>query len=270
MNINQFHLIFLSLLLMASLGGCMPVGKIAYFQDLHPGVMEQTAMPLEIKVRPNDKISIIVNSKDAELSNLFNLPVVSQRIGMSVGSSLNYGNQQISGYTVNEAGEIDFPVVGKINVEGLTRTQIAAHIKQTLIDEDLVKDPVVTVEFMNLGYSVLGEVNKPGRFAMERDKITLLDAIGLAGDLTIYGKRDAVYVLRDENGAQVSYRIDLTSAKKMYASPAFFLQQGDVVYVEPNTVRARQSTVNGNNVRSTSFWISLTSLLVTIAVLFKK
>jgi polysaccharide export outer membrane protein len=97
--------------------------------------------------------------------------------------------------------------------------------------------------------------------------MTLLDAIGMAGDLTIYGKRETVYVLREEHGVQTPYRVDLTSAGQLYASPVYYLQQNDVVYVEPNTMRARQSTVNGNNLRSTSFWISLASLLTSVAVL---
>ena len=262
--------IFSLIVTVALFYSCASVKKINYFQDLEPGVAEQTGAPLEIKIRPNDKISIVVNSKDAELSNLFNLPIVSHRIGTSAGQSLSGNAQQISGYTVDAYGDIDFPVVGKIRVAGLTRAEIAAHIKYTLITGDLVKDPVVTVEFMNLGFSVLGEVNKPGKFYIDRDRMTLLDAIGMAGDLTIYGKREAVYVLRDEQGVQVPYRVDLTSARQLYLSPAFYLQQNDVVYVEPNSVRARHSTVNGNNVRSTSFWLSLTSLLITITVLFVK
>ena len=123
---------------------------------------------------------------------------------------------------------------------------------------------------MNLAISVLGEVGKPGRYNIDRDKITLLDAISMAGDLTIYGKRDNVYVMRNEGGKQTSYQVNLLSAQDVYSSPAYYLQQNDVIYVEPNSVRARQSTVNGNNVRSTSFWISLASLLTTITVLFVK
>jgi polysaccharide export outer membrane protein len=160
--------------------------------------------------------------------------------------------------------------LGKIHVAGKSRSEIAAFIKDALITGNYVKDPVVTVEFMNLTISVLGEVNNPGRFNIDRDQMTLLDAISMAGDLTIYGKRDKVMVLREENGAQRVYGIDLCSASQMYASPAYNLQQNDVIYVEPNTVRARQSTVNGNNVRSTSFWISLASLLTTISVLVFK
>ncbi|OJV37839.1 MAG: BexD/CtrA/VexA family polysaccharide export protein [Bacteroidia bacterium 43-41] len=270
MKQKKTYNIFSMIVTVALLCSCVSVKNINYFQDLEPGVAEQTGAPLEIKIRSNDKISIVVNSKDAELSNLFNLPIVSHRIGASTGQSLSGNAQQVSGYTVDMYGDIDFPVVGKVHVAGLTRAEIATHIKHTLITEDLIKDPVVTVEFMNLGFSVLGEVNNPGKFYIDRDGMTLLDAIGMAGDLTIYGKREAVYVLRDEQGVQVPYRIDLTSARELYASPAFYLQQNDVVYVEPNTVRARHSTVNGNNVRSTSFWLSLTSLLTTITVLFVK
>ena len=136
-----------------------------------------------------------------------------------------------------------------------------------MIKENLVKDPVVTVEFANLCISVLGEVNNPGRFSIDRDKLTVLDALSMAGDLTIYGNRSKVMVLRQEGDVQRVYGLNLTSGNHVYTSPAFYLQQNDVVYVEPNAVKARQSTVNGNNVRSTSFWISLASLLTSIGIL---
>ena len=123
---------------------------------------------------------------------------------------------------------------------------------------------------MNLCISVLGEVASPGRYSIDRDKVTLLDAISMAGDLTIYGKREKVLVLREENGVQRVYGVNLCSAEHLYTSPVYYLRQNDVVYVEPNNVRARQATVNGNNVRSTSFWISLASRLTTIAVLVFK
>jgi|AGTN01.1.fsa_nt_gi Periplasmic protein involved in polysaccharide export len=267
MNTKNVLIFFVSMMILSS---CASVRKINYFQDLQPGVAEQIAVPSEIKIRPNDKISIVVNSKNPELANLFNLPIVSHRIGASSESSLSGSSQQVSGYTINKEGDIDFPVLGKVYIADLTREEVASRIKNELINNNLVMDPVVTVEFMNLCISILGEVNNPGRFNIDRDKITILDAISMAGDLTIYGKRDAVYVLRDEQGQQVPYLIDLTSAGQLYASPVFYLQQNDVVYVEPNDVRARQSTINGNNVLSTSFWISAASLLTTIIVLFVK
>lgn len=267
MTSKNFLLFSIAVILLNS---CASIHKINYFQDLQHGEMEQIAFPSEIKVQPHDKISIVVNSKDPQLTNLFNLPVISHRIGTSSESSPSGGSQQVSGYTMNKEGDIDFPVLGKLHIAGLTREQIASLVKNELINNDLVKDPVVTVEFMNLRVSVLGEVNNPGRFNINQDKMTILDVISMAGDLTIYGKRDAVYVLREEQNGQVFYQVDLNSAKQLYASPVFYLQQNDVIYVEPNSVRARQSTVNGNNVRSASFWMSLASLLTTITVLLTR
>lgn len=124
------------------------------------------------------------------------------------------------------------------------------------------------MEFANLCISVLGEVNSPGRFNIDRDRLTILDALSMAGDLTIYGNRNKVMVLRQEGGTQRVYGVDLTSGEYVYTSPVYYLQQNDVVYVEPNSMRARQSTVNGNNVRSTSFWISLASFLTSLTTIF--
>lgn len=272
---------FRSLLLQAAgllwavwgLVACSTPARITYFQDLRPGESEQQVVAAtEIKVRPGDKLSIIVNSRDPQLTQLFNLPYVGQQIGQgSVTSNATSSNSQgVSGYTVDEQGMIDFPVLGKIEIAGKNREEIAAFIKEELLAKNLVKDPVVTVEYMNLCISVLGEVASPGRYSIDRDKVTLLDAISMAGDLTIYGKREKVLVLREENGVQRVYGVNLCSAEHLYTSPVYYLRQNDVVYVEPNNVRARQATVNGNNVRSTSFWISLASLLTTIAVLVFK
>lgn len=262
--------IFLSVLFLA-LASCASTQKISYFQDLTPGGKGKEIMvPLEIKIRPDDKISILVNSRDPLLTDLFNLPIVSRQIGLASRSSSYVNNQGISGYTVNDGGYIDFPVLGKIHVAGKNREEIAAFIKNELITKNLVKDPVVTVEFMNLYIAVLGEVNKPGRYAIDHDKITLLDALSMAGDLTIHGKREKVTVIRKEENIQQVYNVDLCSGENLYVSPVYYLQQSDVVYVEPNNVRARQATVNGNNIRSTSFWISLASLLTTVSVLLFK
>lgn len=250
------------------LASCATPNHISYFQDMKSGASELAqAAPAEIRIQPKDKLSILVNSQDLRLTNLFNLPIVSPQIGLEISSNTNKG---ISGYTVDSYGDIDFPVLGTLHVQGMTREDVAAHIKQELQSHDLIKDPVVTVEFMNLNIKVLGEVNHPGRFSIDRDNMTLLDALSLAGDLTIYGNREKVMVLRNEDGKQRIYNVNLCSASEIYYSPAYYLQQNDVVYVEPNATKARQSTVNGNNVRSTTFWISLASLLTTIGVLVFK
>ena len=255
---------------------CSASKQIAYFQDLKPAesVME-VAYPAEIRIQSGDQLNILVKSRDPQLTDLFNLPILSTQIGQSsrysngvTGSSGT--SRGVSGYTVDKKGEIDFPVLGKLAVAGKSREEIASFIKSELIDRNLVKDPIVTVEYMNLCISVLGEVARPGRYAIDRDELNVLDAISVAGDLTIYGKRENVKILREENGKRLVYGIDLTNANQLYSSPVFNLRQNDVVYVEPNDVRARQSTVNGNNVRSTSFWISLSSLLTSVAVLIFK
>lgn len=270
---SNFKLAILAGLLVGTtaLSSCGTSKEVVYFQDMQPGSTEiQMAAPMEITIRPEDKISIIVNSRDPQLTDLFNLPYVTRQLGVSTrygSSSVNSNNQGISGYTVDADGNIDFPVLGKIHVAGMKREEIAHHIKSELIANNLVKDPVVTVEFMNLCISVLGEVNNPGRFNIDRDRVTILDALSMAGDLTIYGNRFKVMVMRQEGDVQRVYGVNLTSGKQIYTSPVYYLQQNDVVYVEPNEVRARQSTVNGNNVRSTSFWISLASLLTSIGIL---
>ena len=270
---NKYKPIYLLLILLAvvaALGSCGSSKQVVYFQDLKPGETEIKLPEMKaITVRPEDKISIIGNSRDPQLTDLFNLPYVSRQLGQSLrtnGITVS-NNQGVSAYTVDTDGEIDFPVLGKMYVAGMKREEIAEYIKNELIKENLVKDPVVTVEFANLCISVLGEVNNPGRFSIDRDKLTVLDALSMAGDLTIYGNRSKVMVLRQEGDVQRVYGLNLTSGNHVYTSPAFYLQQNDVVYVEPNAVKARQSTVNGNNVRSTSFWISLASLLTSIGIL---
>ncbi len=261
--------LFGTLLVLVLLSACSTPKQISYFQDLRPEESENTitSSSWEIRLLPNDKISVLVNSRDPQLMNLLNLPILSRQIGTS---SDNNTSQGISGYTVDKSGNIDFPVLGSVHVEGLTREEVATLIKKELIDKNLVKDPVVTVEFQNLAISVMGEVAKPGRYNINKDKITILDALSMAGDLTIYGIREKVMVMREENGKQRLYGVDLCSAEDVYASPVYYLRQNDVVYVEPNDPKARQSTVNGNNIRSTSFWISLASLITSITLIFVK
>jgi len=246
---------------------CSTPKHITYFQDLVSAEGARIVPVREIKVRPKDKISIIVNCKSPELTALFNLPYVTQRLGENASTGeigSGYSQGYISGYTVDEGGSIDFPVLGRIAVAGLTRDQIAQVIKDELSASGQATGAVVTVDFMNLYYQVLGEVSRPGRYAIDRDAVTVLDALGTAGDLTIYGRRDRVKVLRNEGGVLRTYELDLCSASDVISSPAYYIQQGDVVYVDPNDVRMRESTVNGNNVRSTSFWISLTSLAASV------
>lgn len=258
----------MSVVAVLAFSSCASPKKIVYFQDLQQGVSENTITPKKIKVKSGDKISIIVKSKDPELAALFNLPTVTYSVNAGQMSSLGGQNQRVSSYTVDTEGDIDFPVLGEIHVEGLLREDIAKIVKDRLVSGNYVKDPVVTVEFDNLCYSVIGEVKTPGQYLIDRDQVTVLDAIGKAGDLTIYGRRDGVMVLRREGGRQVAYKLDLCSAATLAESPAFYLQQNDIVYVEPNNTRARQSTLNGNTVFSSSFWLSIASLLTSVSLIF--
>ena len=243
------------------LTACSSTKDISYFQDTQ---QEATAVvtPKQITLRPQDKLTILVNTRNQELTNMFNLAYVTKQLGTN---TLQGQAQGVSCYSVDREGNIDFPELGKVNVAGKTREQIAELIKTELINRNLVKDAVVTVEFANLAYSVLGEVKNPNRYAITRDEVTLLDAISQAGDLTIQGQRTNVKVLRtDTDGKQTTHIVNLCSLNDLQSSPVYYLQQNDVIYVEPNKMRARQSTVNGNNVRSSSFWISLASLFASI------
>lgn len=176
-----------SLLLCLLLASCNTSEKIVYFQDIAVNQPEQIQESKDITVLPKDQISIVVSSKDPQLAALFNLTRVQYRAGMNSLASGSY-NGEVSGYTLDDQGNIDFPVLGTLHVAGLTKSRIAALIKKRLIDENLVKDPVVTVEFMNLYFSILGEVKNPGKYNITKDQITLLEALSMAGDLTIYGR----------------------------------------------------------------------------------
>ena len=256
------------------LSACSSTKDISYFQDLQAGHESViTAIP-PIKLRPNDKVSIIVSTSDQRLNALFNLPVANNRLGSNTSGSGTGGsstsNGEVAPYTIDKQGNIEFPVLGKLHIGGMSREEVAEYIRRELISRDLAKNPIVTVDFLNLGVSVMGEVAKPGRVAIPREDFTILDAISSSGDLTIFGKRDNVRVLREENGIQKVYSINLNSGKDITQSPVYYLQQNDVVYVEPNATKARQSTANGNSWLTPTFWISIASFATTIALLFIK
>lgn len=235
-------------------------------QDIKVNQAQRVSSNNDLTIQPRDMLSIVVSSRDPELAALFNLPRISYQAGTNLTNSVN---NQISGYTVDPDGNIDFPNIGLVHIAGLTRSGVAELIKQRLTQGELLKDAVVTVDYMNLRFSVLGEVTRPGCFDINRDQITLFEALSQAGDLTIYGKRDRVFLTREENGQRTTWQVDLRSAD-LFRSPAYYVRQNDVVYVEPNKVRAGQSTVNANNVKSVSLWTSIASLLTSISVLIFK
>ena len=248
----------------AALVSCGSSEQVVMFQGSSNGTSSELASISTIAIRPADKLSIVVNSKDPELASIFNLPIVShQAAGTTLGGFTSYQNQ-ISTYTVSSAGTIDFPILGTIKIAGLTREQISEYVKNEIITRNYIKDPVVTVEFANLYVSVLGDVKNPGRVSLDKDRMTVLDVIAKTGDINVTGLRN-VKVFREEEGRQKCYEVDFTDADAVFKSPVYYVRQDDVIYVEPNRMKVRQSTVNGNNLLSTSFWISVGSLLTTIA-----
>ena len=238
------------------LTSCKTPRDITYLQDVLENVPIQTQTDGNIRFLPGDKLSIFVHSRDPQLMQLFNL----SRSG-NTGSAGGNG-----AYTVDPKGEIDFPVLGTIKVQGFTRDQVAQNIKAELLKQNLVKDPVVNVEFYNMNFYVLGESGTGSR-PIIKDKITLIEAISLSGDLNINGLRKNVMVLRQEGDQQVPYRVDLTSSKSVYNSPVYYIRQNDVVYIEPNNKTKRSSTVMGSSAYTPSFWLGMFSAAVSTYLL---
>lgn len=253
------------------LGSCSTPKNITYFQDITDGAVINPIQQLDIKVKPEDKLSIMVTTQDPALSNLFNLVQVNTRLGANTTASTtsSYTSEShISYYTVNKLGDINFPVVGDIHIGGLTRSEVAEYIETKLKDSNLVKDPIVTVEFVNTGMSIIGEVAKPGRYEFNKDRMNIIDAIAMAGDLTPNGQRENVIVFREiEGGKHQAYKVNLTDLSSIADSRVFYLQQNDVIYVEPNDKKKRETTASGNSAYNPSFWVSIGSLGVTIATL---
>lgn len=254
-----------ALVLLFIFGACSTPQNIAYMQGLHN---EQTRLLREqkrITVQSDDKLSIVVSSKDPVLAEVFNLAIAQHRVGND-----NTNNQFASAYTVTSEGYIKYPIIGEIYIAGLSRNEVSNKIEEALIQKNLLKDPIVTVEFLNASVSVLGDVAKPGEYSIDKDNLTILQALSKAGDLNITGRRDNVLVLRNIDGVESSYRINLTDTTSIMNSPAYYIKQNDVIYVEPNNTKKRQANANGNTVLTPTFWMSVVSLLTTITALILK
>ena len=256
-----FGLVALALLV----SSCASTKDIAYFQNKMVNQPEKIDKHAGIVIQPKDMLSIVVSSRNPELVAMFNLPVVSYQAGGEL-ASINSYQQRLMGYVVDDEGFIEFPVLGKLNIVGKTRWEVAELVKNKLIQEGYLSDAVVTVEFLNFKISVLGEVASPGTFSIEGDKVTVLQAISLARDLTIFGRRDNVSVIREQDGKRTIYEINLTDVD-LFKSPAYYLQQNDIVYVQPNDIKARQSTTDDKTLRIASIGLSSGSLLISVVTL---
>lgn len=271
---KRYAFLFLSILSLW-LTGCSAYRDVAYFQNAEE-VRGMALQPQQqIQFQPGDRINIFVNSADPLLMQQFNL---SSHFGGvvpagTVGTTYNPNNTNRSNmlaYTVDEQGDINFPVLGKVSVKGKTRLEIADYIQNRLYERDLVKDPIVTVEYVDLYVNVLGEVKTPGRVAIKKDNFTILDAIAGAGDLTITGRRDNIMVSRQVDGEDETIFINLCDKHDVLSSPAYYLKQNDLVYVMPNIKRQHQADSTGNTFSQPSFWMSLVTFLITTATLIFK
>ena len=253
----------IGILAAVALSSCNVQKRIVYIQDAKDKDIVTMAESGQIRIKPLDKLKIIVSCKDPELAAPFNMTSTYNSLAADsrLTSSVN-GEQSLQARTVSPEGTLDMPIIGTIKCEGKTRSELAAEIADKIRQGGYISDPSVNVQFADMKITVMGEVTRPGQYDIVHDEITVLDALALAGDLTIYGVRSEVAVIREVDGKTVVSYIDLRS-KEMFASPCYYLQQNDILYVKPLKSRVSSSTFSGNG----SIWISLVSLLATIASL---
>lgn len=223
----NFLVVVAAVLLLSSCGSSK---KFVYLQDMEMGEHYAYDTKYEAVVHVNDRLDITVSSKSPELAIPFNANGGSFQVG--VNGAITESAAGKKGYRVDVNGEIDFPILGKLHVEGLKVSEVTSLIRNRIIEGKYIKDPLVSLEFLNFKYSVLGAVGSTGTYSVEGDRITLLEAIAKAGDVTQRGRVNRVAVIREEGGERVMYMHDLRS-KDLFDSPCFYLQQNDIVYVEP-------------------------------------
>ena len=255
---KHLGIFILGALLLAS---CATNKRAAYIQQVQTDIPTAIEQDYQIRIKPLDRLTVTINSKDPELAAPFNAASSYNSLnGLSSYSSSSNGNLQI--LTVDKEGKIQLPIIGEIDCDGLTRNELAKKIENTIRENGMVHDPIVIIQFADVKFSVLGEVARPGQFSITKDRISLFDALAMAGDLTIYGQRENVALIREENGMRTVHYFDLKNPDILTA-PYFYLQQDDVVYVTPNKYKAQAGEINQNR----SFYISLVSVAVSVATL---
>lgn len=253
-------------LMVAAFSSCKTASDtVAYFQDIdqQSGILTEHNLSYEAKISPDDEIAIFVSSIDPNAVAVFNLPLTSY---LSPGESTVNSAPTIQTYLVDSKGEITFPVIGKVRAAGKTRGELAEILQDKI--SSYAKSPMVTVKIQNFKISVLGEVLEPGTKKIVNERISVLDAIGMAGDLTIYGERSNVLIIRENEGKKEFYRLDLTSSE-VFSSPYYYLQQNDIVYVEPNKARKGNAKYSQNaqfNVSVVSTIIGAISVIASLAI----
>jgi polysaccharide export outer membrane protein len=246
---------FLSVALILFTSSCSPK-KVIYFDGINNVTIKSKFPPnIESSIQINDLLSITVSSANPAASAIFNAPNESTP---TTSSATSFGNTLTIGYLVNLNGDILFPVLGKIHAEGLTKSQLQALLTKQLVESKQLIDPIVTIRQLNFRVSVLGEVAKPGVYTTPNEKISMLEALSFAGDITIYGKKTNVLLIReDEKGDKLIERIDLTSSN-LFTSPYYYLKSNDVIYVEPSQNREKKERF----AQVTPIILSVVSLLI--------
>lgn len=257
--LNSYNRLFLVTIVIL-FSSCANKKKIIYFQG-DKAIASDTTKKYSPTYKADDLISITVMSMDADAAKPFNISTYGVMDGDA--SKLNTNNISIKGYLIDQNGEIDFPVLGKIKLAGLNRTQASEMLRNKL--KDYLKEPSVHMELLNFKITILGDVSKPGNYTIPNERLTLIEALGMAGDLNITGLRKNVLVIRDINGVKTETRVDLTT-KEVFNSPVLYLQQNDVVYVEHNRAKKNSSVINPTAI---TLILSFTTLGITLLNLFK-
>jgi polysaccharide biosynthesis/export protein len=246
---------FLVIFLMFS---CAPKTDLVYYQNIDNLGSGAKLNSYEIKIQPDDLLMIIVSADDPETAIPFNLNSIS--VASSYSLNVIRGQEVMQSYLVSADGYIDFPILGKLKLAGLTRSEVLQLFQDKI--SKYIKNPIINLRILNFKVSVQGEVTLPGTYTIASDRITLIEALTLAKDLTIYGKRDNILIIREIDGVKSYNRVDITKAD-FINSPFYYLAQNDVVYVEPNKVRINGAAVGAN----TGVIISITSLFITLITL---
>lgn len=222
---------------------CINTKKFVYFNNVQDTTLKSTDVNIESVIQKSDLLNITVSSLNPEASLVFNLSnqavstsSLSVASNPTTGSFTPASGSQPIGYLVSSEGTIKFPVLGTLQAAGLTKKQLEQEITTSLIDKKLLVDPIVNVRFLNFRVTVLGEVARPTTINVANERISILEALGLAGDLTIYGKRDNVLLIREDGAKKIIHRINLNS-EQILSSPYYYLKTNDIVYVEPNSSR---------------------------------
>lgn len=251
--------------------GCGPQRDLVYFSNIEEEdvsearVIENVVVP---SIQPDDLLSIQVITLSAESNMLFNQGVIGS-LGSSVTDVTRFQNRPtIEGYLVDKDGYINFPVLGKLRLGGLTK-DAATDTIENILDREYVKDPTVNIRFLNFKITLIGEVNRPSTVTILTEKVNIMEAISLAGDLTAIGKRENVLVIREKDGQRQLIRVDLND-KNLLASPHYYLQQNDIVYVEPDSYRAVQASLRRPNIQFAISTILGVLSIVTILVAINK